>query len=188
MVGIVNTKKYLGIFMKTIYKKYCNDIQNPVLGAFLIHTFASVFFEHKNTYTNLLDIFIFIPLIMVRDVRELIFWFDENNKSHKITKISKLYEKIGYIGKTKDNFAIGTINNTIFKFREYIISSIIFAIEAKLVFINLNGQIVPSKTNLQNKELNEDLRILTNATTILARIYASDYDINEAIKYLEVIL
>ena len=174
--------------MKTIYKKYCNDIQNPALGAFLIYTFSSVFYENKNTYANLLDIFIFIPLIMVRDVRELIFWFDENNKSHKITKMSKLYEKIGYIGKTKDNFAIGTINNTIFKFREYIMSSIIFAIEAKLVFINSNGQVVPNKTKLQNKELNDDLQNLANATAILAKIYANDYDINEAIKYLEVIL
>lgn len=174
--------------MKTIYKKYCNDIQNPALGAFLIHTFASVFYENKNTYANLLDIFIFIPLIMVRDVRELIIWFDENNKSHKITKMSKLYEKIGYIGKTKDNFAIGTINNTIFKFREYIMSSIIFAIEAKLVFINSNGQVVPNKTKLQNKELNDDLQNLANTTVILAKIYANDYDINEAIKYLEVIL
>lgn len=174
--------------MKTIYKKYCNDIQNPALGAFLIYTFSSVFYENKNTHANLLDIFIFIPLIMVRDVRELIIWFDENNKSHKITKMSKLYEKIGYIGKTKDNFAIGTINNTIFKFREYIMSSIIFAIEAKLVFINSNGLVVPNKTKLQNKELNDDLQNLANATAILAKIYANDYDINEAIKYLEVIL
>ena len=80
--------------MKTIYKKYCNDIQNPALGAYLIYVFSNTFYQERGICSNLLDIFIFIPLIMVRDVRELIFWFDNANKSHQIKKISKLYEKI----------------------------------------------------------------------------------------------
>ena len=76
--------------MKTIYKKYCNDIQNPVLGAYLIYVFSNTFYQERGICPNLIDIFIFIPLIMVRDVRELIFWFDNADKSHQKTKISRL--------------------------------------------------------------------------------------------------
>lgn len=174
--------------MKTIYKKYCNDIQNPALGAYLIYVFSNTFYRERNIYTNLLDIFIFIPLIMVRDVRELIFWFDNSNKSHQITKISKLYEKIGYIGKSKDNFALGTINGVILKFREFVISSIIFAIEANLIIVNPNGTVQTNDINPYNEPLNKELMVLIKATNILAKIYAKDDDINKVIKNLEVIL
>lgn len=174
--------------MKTIYKKYCNDIQNPALGAYLIYVFSNTFYQERNIYTNLLDIFIFIPLIMVRDVRELIFWFDNSNKSHQITKISKLYEKIGYIGKSKDNFALGTINGVILKFREFVISSIIFAIEANLIIVNPNGTVQTNDINPYNEKSNEELMVLIKATNILAKIYAKDNDINKVIKNLEVIL
>lgn len=174
--------------MKTIYKKYCNDIQNPALGAYLIYVFSNTFYQERNIYTNLLDIFIFIPLIMVRDVRELIFWFDNSNKSHQITKISKLYEKIGYIGKSKDNFALGTINGVILKFREFVISSIIFAIEANLIIVNSNGTVQTNDINPYNEKSNEELMVLIKATNILAKIYAKDNDINKVIKNLEVIL
>lgn len=174
--------------MKTIYKKYCNDIQNPALGAYLIYVFSNTFYQERNIYTNLLDIFIFIPLIMVRDVRELIFWFDNSNKSHQITKISKLYEKIGYIGKSKDNFALGTINGVILKFREFVISSIIFAIEANLIIVNPNGTVQTNDINPYNEPLNKELMVLIKATNILAKIYAKDDDINKVIKNLEVIL
>lgn len=174
--------------MKTIYKKYCNDIQNPALGAYLIYVFSNTFYQERNIYTNLLDIFIFIPLIMVRDVRELIFWFDNSNKSHQITKISKLYEKIGYIGKSKDNFALGTINGVILKFREFVISSIIFAIEANLIIVYPNGTVQTNDINPYNEKSNEELMVLIKATNILAKIYAKDNDINKVIKNLEVIL
>ncbi len=174
--------------MKTIYKKYCNDIQNPVLGAYLIYVFSNTFYQERGICPNLIDIFIFIPLIMVRDVRELIFWFDNADKSHQITKISKLYEKIGYIGKSKDNFVLGTINGVILKFREFVMSSIIFAIEANLIVVNSNGTVQTNDTNLHNKGLNEELIALIKATNILAKIYAKDNDINNVIKNLEVIL
>lgn len=174
--------------MKTIYKKYCNDIQNPALGAYLIYVFSNTFHQEKSIYPNLLDIFILIPLIMVRDVRELIFWFDNNNKSHQITKISKLYEKIGYIGKSKDNLALGTINGVIVKFREFIMSSIIFAIETNLIIVNPNGTVQANNINQCDKGLNEELIFLIKATNILAKIYAKDNDINKVIKNLEVIL
>ena len=32
--------------MKTIYKKYCNDIQNPALGAYLIYVFSNTFYQY----------------------------------------------------------------------------------------------------------------------------------------------
>ncbi len=174
--------------MKTIYKKYCNDIQNPALGAYLIYVFSKTFYQEKGVCLNLLDIFIFIPLIMVRDIRDLVFWFDDNNKSHQITKISKLYEKIGYIGKSKDNFTLGTINGVILKFREFVMASIIFAIESNLIKVNSNGIVQTKDINLLNKELNDELMILTKTTNILAKIYAKDSDINKVLKNLEVIL
>lgn len=125
---------------------------------------------------------------MVRDVRELIFWFDNANKSNQITKISKLYEKIGYIGKSKDNFTLGTINGVILKFREFVMSSIIFAIESNLIIVNPNGTVQTSDINSYNEGLNEELMVLIKVTNILAKIYAKDNDINKVIKNLEVIL
>lgn len=174
--------------MKTIYKKYCNEIQNPALGAYLIYLFSTTFYQETGSYPNLLEIFILIPLIMVRDVRELIFWQDDDNKPHQITKISKLYEKIGYIGKSKDNFSLGTINGVILKFREFVMSSIIFAIETNLIVVNSCGTVQINNKNNCNKKLNKELISLIKTTKILAKIYAKDYDINKVIKNLEVIL
>lgn len=48
--------------MKTIYKKYCNDIQNPALGAYLIYVFSNTFYKERGIYLNLLDIFILVTI------------------------------------------------------------------------------------------------------------------------------
>lgn len=174
--------------MKKIYKKYCNDIQNPALGAFLIYTFANLFYKRKKDYVSLLDIFIFIPLVMVKDTREILYCLDTNGKSHKIIKISKFYEQIGYIGKRNGNLTLGTINGVIMRFREFIMASIIFAIDTKLVELTADGYIKPRDVHFPNFNLNKELSVLVGATTVLSKIYADDTDLNKVLKNLEVIL
>ena len=174
--------------MKKIYKKYCNDIQNPALGAFLIYTFAKLFYQRKKNYLNLLDVLIFIPLIMVKDTREILYCLDTNGKSHKIIKISKFYEKVGYIGKRDNNLTLGTINGVILRFREFIMASIIFAVDTKLVELTSEGYIKPSDIHFPNFDLNKELSVLVSATIVLSILYADDTDFNKVLKNLEVIL
>lgn len=174
--------------MKKIYKKYCNDIQNPALGAFLIYTFAKIFYQRKKNYLNLLDVLIFIPLVMVKDTREILYCLDTNGKSHRIIKISKFYEKIGHIGKRNNNLTLGTINGVIMRFREFIMASVIFAVDTKLVELTAEGYVKPSNIHLPNFDLNKELSALVDATTVLSKIYADDADLNKVLKNLEVTL
>lgn len=174
--------------MKKIYKQYCNDIQNPALGAFLIYTFANLFYKRKKDYVSLLDIFIFIPLIMVKETREILYFLDANGKSHKTTKISKFYEKIGYIGKLNSNLTLGTINGVIIRFREFIMASIVFAIDTKLIELTSKGYIKPRNIIFPSCNLNKELSTLEGAVAVLAKIYADDTDLNKAVKNLEIVL
>lgn len=174
--------------MKEIYNKYCNDIQNPALGAYLISTFVNFYYKHKGKNATLIDIIIFIPLMIVKDTRELIFWKSLDGKWRKITKMSKFYEKVGYIGKAHSNFTIGTINGIILKFREYVMASLIFGIESNILRLKSNGEIVSKELSKFDYDNNLDIYEMTTATSIIADIYAKDTSLDEIIKNLEVYL
>ena len=83
---------------KSIYEKYCNDIQNPALGASLIAIFCNEFHKQslKNEYPQIHLIFIIMPLILNENFCNQLI----NSKGNKLTrKTEEGKEVISYLSK-----------------------------------------------------------------------------------------
>ncbi len=168
--------------MKTIYKKYCNDIQNPALGAFIIATFVNYFKLNSNQYPTIIDIFLVMPLIIVECTRKLI------NGERNIRKMNTFYKELKNTSSKKNNTAMGVSLSSIKNYKEYTMCSIIFALDTNLIRFNDNYDIDIMKYKEYDNEENEELLEIFNASKILGQIYAKDYNTKKLLSELGVYL
>ena len=168
--------------MKTIYHKYCNDIQNPALGAYIIATFVKNFKEQSKQCPTIIDIFLILPLIIVESTRKLI------NGEHNIRKMKSFYKELKNTSSKKDNIAMGISLSSIKNYKEYTMCSLIFALETSLVKFNENYDIDMLNYKEYNNEKNRELKEIFDASKNIGKLYAKDYDTKQLLSELGVYL
>lgn len=155
--------------MNNIYVKYCNDIQNPALGAYALAIFVHEYNQKsKKGKASLLYLFIIMPLLMNKTLRSLIV-----NDSYK--KQKKLLSSLTRELCSNEN-TIGILNSNIRNYQEYTLTSFIFALRLGLLSINNRGELTP-KENLR-----KNINIVVYAAEVLGNLFATG-DFNAFIAY-----
>jgi hypothetical protein len=161
-----------------IYKKYCNGIQNPALGAILISVFADTYEKTSLTHNrpSLLMIFMIIPIILNKDFRNCLIK-DDGKKASKnaLTLISKINEK-------KETF--DALHNYINVFKNYIFTSFIFGLQAGIISLDSDAGIICKSTKLS--ELPEK-NIYVKSAKILGEYFANGISVKFLARKLGVI-
>ncbi len=112
---------------ENIYEQYCNDFQNPALGAYLITKFVESFYKNadSNKLLNILYLFSIMPLVMNVNFRNC------------IRKKLILNSLVTAINESEKLF--GSYQEAIDKYKEYTLCSLIFAIRLGFVSVNENA-------------------------------------------------
>ena len=130
--------------IKNVYQKYCNDIQNPALGAAIISIFVNTFNKSSinKEYPSLLMVFVIIPLILNENYRQLLINSKGNKSSNGIlTFLSKIVKK---------EFTANNLHHYVEIFKSYTLTSIVFAINTGLIKIDSkNGTILPFSEKIE---------------------------------------
>ena len=161
--------------MSSIYKKYCNDIQNPALGAYAIASFVNEYKKEaeENKLPNLIHLFLFISMVMNKDIRNSIKKDNFKGKSGILSIDRFLSEEI-----YKNHNSFGTLHNNIKNYREYTLTSLIFAIRIGIISLTNNGEI--DIVNLFKKYKQENYII--SASEKMGKLFAKDpYSLNKII-------
>lgn len=130
--------------MNNIYKKYCNEIQNPALGATLICIFSKAYKENSLSKNNpsILLIFLIMPLILNKDFRNLVIKDDGKRASNNINSfLSKINENIKTFESLHDYIKI---------FRGYTLTSLIFALKTGLIEVEENMSVASATEGVLN--------------------------------------
>lgn len=126
---------------KSIYDKYCNDIQNPELGASLIAIFCNEFHKQsiKNEYPQFHLIFIIIPLILNENFcNQLVN--EKGNKRTRKTEESK--EVISYLSKIVNNSkTANNLHHYTEVFRKYTLTCFAFAKKLNIIEISNDAKV-----------------------------------------------
>ena len=116
-------------------------MQNPALGAYILSTFVKSYNENSKNKANLFILFLIMPMIMRESIRKLIFT-NSHKKPHKI--LSGLINELCSGG--DDNKVFGIMQNSIINYKEYTMTSLIFALRLGILKINCNAELeVPIK-------------------------------------------
>lgn len=147
-----------------IYQKYCNEIQNPALGAVLISVFAN---EYKKASLNknnpsLLMVFVIIPIILNKDFRNCLIKDDGKKASN--TALS-FFSKINEKNETFDN-----LHHYINVFKNYVFTSFIFGLQSNIITFDSNAEVICKSTKLS--ELPEN-NIYIKSAKILGEYFAN---------------
>lgn len=124
---------------KNIYQKYCNNIQNPALGAAIIAIFVNEYYKNsiQKKFPNLLMIFVVIPLILNKNYRMLLI----NNEGKCLSRNIMTY--LSKINKNK--LTANSLHHYVEVFKGYSLASIIFAKNIGLINIDINNAIIISE-------------------------------------------
>ena len=126
---------------KSIYDKYCNDIQNPALGASLIAIFCDEFHKQsiKDEYPQLHLIFIIIPLILNENFCNQLV----NEKGNKRTrKTEEGKEVLSYLSKIVNNYkTANNLHHYTEVFRKYTLTCVAFAKKLNIIEVSNDAKI-----------------------------------------------
>lgn len=160
---------------KSIYEKYCNDIQNPALGASLIAIFCNEFHKQslKNEYPQIHLIFIIMPLILNENFCNQLI----NSKGNKRTrKTEEGKEVISYLSKIVNNSKIANnLHHYTEVFRKYTLTCIAFA--KKLNIIEISDDVKIKCITDKISKFPNDNRYL-KATKLLGEYFANGVSLN----------
>ncbi len=126
---------------KSIYDKYCNDIQNPALGASIIALFCDEYHKQSisDLYPELHLLFIIIPLILNENFCSQLV----NKKGNKRTrKTENSKEVISYLSKiVNDSKTANNLHHYTEVFRKYTLTCIAFAKMLHIIEITEDAKI-----------------------------------------------
>lgn len=154
---------------KNIYEKYCNDIQNPALGAAIIANFANTFYlnSEEDDKLSLLMVFVIVPLILNKNFRSCLVAPNGNKASNNlITFLSKIANR--------DNTA-NNLHKYVEIFRGYTLTSIIFAKKIGLIEIDNDANVICSSSKIKN--LPKD-NLYIKASKVLGEYFADKMTLN----------
>lgn len=155
--------------MNNIYTKYCNEMQNPALGAYALAMFVN---EHnkisKKGKASLIYLFVIMPLLMNRTLRNLIV--SDNYKRQK-KLLSTLTREL-----CSNENSIGTLNSNIRNYQEYTFTSFIFALRLGLLSIDNRGDLTASD------HLYKNLNIIVYTAEVLGKLFVTG-DFNTFVAY-----
>jgi hypothetical protein len=163
---------------KTVYEKYCNDIQNPALGAAIIAIFINEFYKHSINQENppLLMIFVIIPLILNEKFRKLLIKTNGRKSSlEPITFLSKI---------VRDDATSNNLHHYVEIFKSYTLTSMVFAIKMGIVEITSEAKVVCATTKMDKFPVDN---LYLKAAKILGEYFANGVTLQLMQQKLEVL-
>lgn len=162
---------------KNAYLKFCNYIQNPVLGSMIIAVFSESYRKHSimEQNPNILYAFIVIALLLNEDMRNCIIHKNGKKASNNVvTLFSKLMSN-------KETF--NNLHDYINKFKSYTATSIAFGVKAKIITIDENTNII---SKLKYKKFLPKDNLYIKAAYILGDYLANGVSLKTLANKLEV--
>lgn len=154
-----------------IYSKYCNDMQNPALGAYILSTFVKSYNDKSQKKANIFILFLIMPMIMRESIRKLIVT-NSYRKPHKI--LAGLIKAL--CAGADDDKVFGILHDNIINYREYTMTSFIFALRLGILKINSDAELeVPV-------ELHSNPSVFVCAANVLGKMFATG-DLSNFISY-----
>lgn len=133
--------------MKNIYYEFCNDTQNEAIGAYVIARFIKAYIANSedNKKPTIFDVFIIFPMIMNLEIRKHIISEDGKMKSRILSSIVSKFKE--------DPKIYGSLHHHIEKYKEYTLTSLIFAlhlnfIKLEEIYLSTTDKDIPSHTHL----------------------------------------
>lgn len=117
-----------------IYNKYCTCMQNHGLGAYAMVAFCSGYKSVCNRNNIILNLFIVIPMVMNETIRLVIRGKNDNEGIKQIDTLisNKIYDKKTFIG---------AFYNLISAYKNYTMTSLIFALRTGLLNLSYTGDV-----------------------------------------------
>lgn len=157
--------------INNIYSKYCSDMQNPALGAYILSTFVKSYNENSKSKANLFILFLIMPMIMRESIRKLIVT-NSYRKPHKI--LAGLIKTL--CSGADDDKVFGILHDNITNYKEYTMTSLIFALRLGILKIDSNAELeVPV-------DIHSNPSVFACAATVLGKMFATG-DLSNFISY-----
>ena len=121
-----------------IYDRYCNDFQNPALGAYIIAKFVESYIKNatNNSFPSIFHIFSIMPIIINSNFRKCI---------KRKNVLDSLIKEIN-----ENDKLFGTYQTNILRYKEYTMTCLLFCIRLNLISINDEGDIQITVQKLPN--------------------------------------
>lgn len=132
---------------RSIYDRYCNDFQNPAMGAYIIAKFVESYIKNapNKNFPNIFHIFSVMPIVINSNFRNCI---------KRKTVLDSLIKEIN------DNDKLfGTYQNNILRYKEYTMTCLLFCLRLNLIAISDTGDIQVTAKKLPNHKN----KLITNA-------------------------
>lgn len=134
-----------------------DNIQNPMLGAYILWSFVRGFFLERNELIPIEELFIVLPMIMKPDIAELI---KSTNRTSGMRTMSDKFMNTNVLR----NDLICELNNDIDKMKELTVVSFAEAIKAGLISIDKNSNMIyPLEIDRRKKETSNIKQMGKNA-------------------------
>ena len=142
--------------MKEMFSEYDN-VQNPMLGAYLLWSFVLGYFSEKNEYAPIEELFIVLPMIMRSDIA------DQVKSTNKVSGMRAMSDKFMKADILKNDI-ISNLHKDIQSMKDISAMALAEAIKAGLVSVDVeNSTIFPLELRKHNKESVNVLQMGKNA-------------------------
>lgn len=142
--------------MKEMFSEYDN-VQNPMLGAYLLWNFVLGYFSEKNEYAPIEELFIVLPMIMRSDIA------DQVKSTNKVSGMRAMSDKFMKAEILKNDI-ISNLHKDIQSMKDISAMALAEAIKAGLVSVDVeNSTIFPLELRKHNKESVNVLQMGKNA-------------------------
>ena len=142
--------------MKEMFSEYDN-VQNPMLGAYLLWNFVLGYFSEKNEYAPIEELFIVLPMIMRSDIA------DQVKSTNKVSGMRAMSDKFMKADILKNDI-ISNLHKDIQSMKDISAMALAEAIKAGLVYVDVeNSTIFPLELRKHNKESVNVLQMGKNA-------------------------
>lgn len=142
--------------MKEMFSEYDN-VQNPMLGAYLLWNFVLGYFSEKNEYAPIEELFIVLPMIMRSDIA------DQVKSTNKVSGMRAMSDKFMKADILKNDI-ISNLHKDIQSMKDISAMALAEAIKAGLVSVDVeNSTIFPLELRKHNKESVNVLQMGKNA-------------------------
>lgn len=139
-----------------MFSEYDN-VQNPMLGAYLLWNFVLGYFSEKNEYAPIEELFIVLPMIMRSDIA------DQIKSTNKVSGMRAMSDKFMKADILKNDI-ISNLHKDIQSMKDISAMALAEAIKAGLVSVDVeNSTIFPLELRKHNKESVNVLQMGKNA-------------------------
>lgn len=139
-----------------MFSEYDN-VQNPMLGAYLLWNFVLGYFSEKNEYAPIEELFIVLPMIMRSDIA------DQVKSTNKVSGMRAMSDKFMKADILKNDI-ISNLHKDIQSMKDISAMALAEAIKAGLVSVDVeNSTIFPLELRKHNKESVNVLQMGKNA-------------------------